>query len=75
MTHHLHTTFSDGRDSPAAMLAAARALGWTAIGFSDHAPVEGEDWCMKAANLEAYFDARAEVGVTPRDWRTCGRAH
>jgi hypothetical protein len=21
-------------------------------------------------NLEAYFDARAEVGVTPRDWRT-----
>jgi hypothetical protein len=23
------------------------------------------------ANLEAYFDARAEVGATPRDWRTC----
>ena len=22
------------------------------------------------ANLEAYFDARAEIGVTPRDWRT-----
>ena len=22
------------------------------------------------ANLEAYFDARAEVGVTPTDWRT-----
>jgi hypothetical protein len=25
------------------------------------------------ANLEAYFDARAEVGATPKDWRTCCR--
>jgi hypothetical protein len=25
-------------------------------------------------NLEAYFDARASVGVTPVDWRTCCRA-
>lgn len=23
------------------------------------------------ANLEAYFDARAELGITPRDWRQC----
>lgn len=26
------------------------------------------------ANLEAYFDARAEIGATPRDWRTTCRA-
>jgi hypothetical protein len=26
------------------------------------------------ANLAAYFDARAEVGATPADWRTRGRA-
>jgi len=25
------------------------------------------------ANLEAYFDARAETGFTPRDWRTRAR--
>jgi uroporphyrinogen-III decarboxylase len=25
-------------------------------------------------NLEAYFDARAEIGVTPHDWRTICRA-
>lgn len=24
------------------------------------------------ANLDAYFDARAEIGVTPRDWRDPG---
>lgn len=24
-------------------------------------------------NLEAYFDARAEIGVTPKDWRTAQR--
>jgi len=25
-------------------------------------------------NLEVYFDARAETGATPKDWRTCCRA-
>ncbi len=26
-------------------------------------------------NLAAYFDARAEIGVTPAGWRTCCRSH
>ena len=28
---------------------------------------------LPPANLEAYFDARAEIGVTPQKWRTCCR--
>ena len=26
---------------------------------------------MPLENLAAYFDARAEIGATPGDWRTC----
>jgi histidinol-phosphatase (PHP family) len=57
MTHHLHTDFSDGRDSPAVMAEAALSRGWTAVGFSDHAPVEGESWCMPGRRLDEYFAA------------------
>jgi hypothetical protein len=28
---------------------------------------------IPVANLEAYFDARVEIGATPADWRTCCR--
>jgi hypothetical protein len=35
-------------------------------GLHDSVPLE---------NLEAYFDARAEVGATPSDWRTGYRSH
>jgi DNA polymerase (family 10) len=35
-TFHVHTTFSDGRDSIADMVRAARELGWEYIGISDH---------------------------------------
>ncbi|MBN2291237.1 MAG: hypothetical protein JXM70_02365 [Pirellulales bacterium] len=28
---------------------------------------------LPLANLEAYFDTRAEIGFTPNDWRTCCR--
>jgi DNA polymerase (family 10) len=33
---HVHTTESDGRDSLAVMVRAARDLGWEYIGISDH---------------------------------------
>ena len=33
---HCHSTYSDGKHSIAEMAAAARALGWSYIGISDH---------------------------------------
>lgn len=37
-TFHVHTTFSDGRNSVAEMLGAARDRGWEYVGISDHSP-------------------------------------
>jgi len=35
-TFHVHTTFSDGRNSVQEMLVAAHARGWEYVGISDH---------------------------------------
>jgi DNA polymerase (family 10) len=35
-TFHVHTTWSDGRNSVQEMLAAARERGWEYVGMSDH---------------------------------------
>ena len=35
-TFHVHTTFSDGRNSVLEMLTAARERGWEYVGISDH---------------------------------------
>jgi DNA polymerase (family 10) len=35
-TFHVHTTFSDGRNTVQEMLAAAHARGWEYVGLSDH---------------------------------------
>jgi DNA polymerase (family 10) len=35
-TFHVHTTFSDGRNTVEEMLAAARERGWEYVGISDH---------------------------------------
>lgn len=35
-TFHVHTTFSDGRNTVQEMLAAAHARGWEYVGISDH---------------------------------------
>ena len=51
---HTHTTFCDGKNTPAEMAAAAFAAGLGGLGFSGHAPLAGEDWCMSPADLPAY---------------------
>jgi DNA polymerase (family 10) len=37
-TFHVHTTFSDGRNTVGEMLSAARDRGWDYVGISDHSP-------------------------------------
>lgn len=64
-TYHTHTTFSDGKASPGAMVDAAVSAGIAEVGFSDHltlhpGPVE-VPWSMDRADLLPYVEAvRAE---------------
>ncbi len=37
-TFHVHTTFSDGRNTVHEMLSAAHSRGWEYVGISDHSP-------------------------------------
>ena len=37
-TFHVHTTFSDGRNTVSEMLSAAHERGWEYVGLSDHSP-------------------------------------
>jgi len=52
---HIHTTFSDGRNSAEEMVLAAIGKGMTRMGFSDHATTPGGDsYCMKREDIPQY---------------------
>ena len=56
---HVHTTFSDGKNTPEEMLLAAVEKGLDTIGFSDHSYTDfDEAWCMPEGGPAAY---RAEI--------------
>ncbi|MGC3945233.1 MAG: histidinol-phosphatase [Chryseolinea sp.] len=53
---HMHSHYCDGKGTLPEYVAAARAEGMPAIGFSSHAPVPFDCvWCMKAERLENYL--------------------
>lgn len=53
--YHTHTTFCDGRDTPEAMVLAAIARGFGALGFSSHAMFPAkEDHTLDPARAEEY---------------------
>ncbi|MCP9234886.1 histidinol-phosphatase [Lewinella sp. JB7] len=53
--HHAHTRFSDGVGEPAEYVEHALAAGFTAYGFSDHAPIPaGDIGSMKLHELATY---------------------
>lgn len=56
---HTHTNYVDGRDTPEAMVQAALALGFAALGFSEHAYQVVPDFvpcCMTYAQVQPYYD-------------------
>lgn len=54
--YHSHSRFCDGSGEPEAYVEAALAKGFTAFGFSSHAPVSFDsDWNMKREDLPAYL--------------------
>ena len=56
--YHIHTTYSDGKESPEAYIMAAKKAGLREIGFSEHIALlpQGEKWCMKPERLPEYVD-------------------
>lgn len=45
--YHMHTTFSDGKDTYPAYLDIARRKDLAEIGFTDHITMVPVDWCVK----------------------------
>lgn len=59
---HVHTTFSDGENTPEEMVRAAIRLGMKTIGFSDHSyTFFDESYCMRKSEIGRYRDCIAEL--------------
>lgn len=53
--YHIHSTFSDGKNTPEEMVEAAIAKGMKEIGFSDHSyTFFDESYCIKRENIAEY---------------------
>lgn len=60
--YHVHTTFSDGKNTPEEMVLAAIEKGMTAIGFSDHSYTAfDESYCMKKEDAPRYRECIAKL--------------
>lgn len=51
---HTHSLFDDGKNTLEEMVCAAIEQGLSAIGFSGHSPIAGEDWTIREENLSSY---------------------
>lgn len=65
---HVHTVFSDGKNTPGEMVLAAIEKGMACIGFSDHSYAEEDlDFCMKKEDIEIYRRTIAELKEEYKD--------
>ncbi len=54
---HTHTKYCDGKNTAEEMVKAAISSGFSALGFSGHAPMNFESgWAMSHKNLELYYN-------------------
>jgi len=61
--YHTHTTFCDGRDTPAAMVEAAVAKGFSALGFSSHSDMLADPAAYRAEIRELADINRGRIDV------------
>ena len=55
--YHVHTVFSDGKDSPEDIVLEALSRGLSAVGFSDHSHTAfDETGCIKRGETDRYID-------------------
>lgn len=67
---HTHSRYSDGSESPAEIVAAAGAIGLSAVALTDHDILDGvEEARQAAAGLEVDFVPGTELSV---EWRGKG---
>lgn len=62
-TFHVHTTFSDGRNTVHEMLTAARDRGFDFVGISDHSPAA---FYARGLTVERLREQQKEIGVRER---------
>ncbi len=63
-TFHVHTTFSDGRNTVLEMLTAARDCGYDYVGLSDHSPAA---FYANGLSVERLKEQHAEIGKRERE--------
>ena len=60
---HVHTVFSDGKNTPEEIVLEAIRKGLGTIGFSDHSyTFFDESYCMKKERIGEYFDTIRSLG-------------
>lgn len=69
---HMHSTYSDGQDSLASMVAASRALGYEYIAITDHSERAG---AARTVSLESLARQRDEVARLREDYSTMAILH
>ena len=66
---HTHSRYSDGSDSPTAIVDKAKSIGLTAIALTDHDLLDGIDEASQAAGTDIELVPGTELSV---QWRGKG---